>query len=134
MRYKKILPENATEEVASKRKKLKDLLWVLLVFIPVYGIFRVAVHFEIKYIYPIYLAALTVLLVLFMFYNRGFSTTVPTHEMLPDEWNAEEKDKYISDCKKGKARAKKIMIFIFPLILTFLIDAFCLFVLDSFFQ
>lgn len=131
MRYKKVLPLNGEKEARPKKDKLKDLLRILIVFSVVYGIFRVAIHFEFKYIYPIYLVSLTVFLVLFMFFNRGFSADMPTPEMLPDEWDSEKKTEYISGCQKGKARAKKVMIFIFPLILTFLIDAFCLFVLDS---
>ena len=72
------------------------------------------------------------LLLAYLIYNRFLYRKGVTHEDLPDTMTYEEKQAFIDD---GNARLKKskwMMLIILPLVVTFLIDTFDLFILEMF--
>ena len=90
-------------------------------------LFEALVALEWKPVYPIYLGAMTVLLLLFLFFNKGFGNAIPPREALPEEWSAEETDRFYEKLLRDKKIARRILIFLIPLLLVFLIDSLVLF-------
>ena len=82
------------------------------------------------------LALYTVLLLGFLLgyliYNRFLYRKGLTPEDLPAEWSEEKKTAFLADGARRLERSKWMMTIIFPLVLTFLIDAVDLFIFDLF--
>ena len=70
----------------------------------------------------------------YVIYNRFFYRKGLTHEQLPSDWSAEQKVEFLEDGKRRLEKSKWMLLVIFPLIVTFLIDAVDLFILDPFFR
>ena len=83
------------------------------------------------YFFPVvmfaYMATLTVLVLVYIFYNRGFSRKGVTADMLPNEWSEERKTDFIRDGEKRLERSKWILVFIISLLFTFIVEAIILF-------
>ena len=63
----------------------------------------------------------------FLFFNKGFGNAIPPREALPEEWSAEETDRFYEKLLRDKKIARRILIFLIPLLLVFLIDSLVLF-------
>lgn len=125
MRYKKIKREDSGDADGGKRKRKFNFLLLgklALSFVVIFGIYQAGCMYEFKPIVPIYLGALTVLITAYLILNRGIDRDTPTPEMLPDDWDDQRKLKFIESDRVGKRRAKRLLIFIIPMILTLLID------------
>lgn len=87
------------------------------------------------YFFPIvmfsYMAALTVLVLFYIIYNRGFSRKGVTVDMLPAEWSDEKKREFVESGEKRLQRSKWILIFIIALLFTFIAEAIALFLIPS---
>ena len=57
-----------------------------------------------------YMAILTVLMLVYIIYNRGFSRKGVTVEMLPDEWSDEQKQSFIEDGELRIRRSKWMLV------------------------
>lgn len=80
----------------------------------------------------LYMALLLGFVLAYLIYNRFLYRRGLTHEDLPDTMSPTQKQAFLDD---GEARLKKskwMMLVIFPLVFTFLIDAIDLFVFDIF--
>lgn len=75
-----------------------------------------------------YMITLTVLMIVYIVYNRGFSRKGVTEEMLPPEWTQEQKFEFIESGKVRLQRSKWILVFIIAILFTFIVEAFVLFV------
>lgn len=88
---------------------------------------------ELYYFFPAvmfgYMAALTVLVLVYIIYNRGFSRKGITVDMLPAEWSEEKKLEFVESGRVRLERSKWLLIFIISLLFTFIAEAFALFVL-----
>jgi hypothetical protein len=76
-----------------------------------------------------YMAALTVLVLVYIIYNRGFSRKGVTVDMLPDEWSEEQRLEFVESGKIRLERSKWLLVFIISLLFTFIVEAILLFVL-----
>ena len=81
----------------------------------------------------IYVAVASVLIVAYFIVNRAFTGSGVTYEMLPDTMTHNEKEEYLADVADRERRSRPMLMVIFPVIVTLLIDLFRLFVLDGFF-
>ena len=68
----------------------------------------------------------------YLIYNRFLYRKGLTPEDLPREWSEERKNEFLADGARRLERSKWMMTVIFPLALTFLIDAVDLFIFDLF--
>ncbi|MBE6603535.1 MAG: hypothetical protein IJC95_04090 [Clostridia bacterium] len=80
----------------------------------------------------LYLALLLGFTLAYLIYNRFFYRNGITHEQLPEDWSAEKKIAFLEDAKNRQNRSKWMLTIIFPLVVTFLIDAVDLFIIDTF--
>ena len=69
----------------------------------------------------------------YLIYNRFFYRKGLLPEQLPDTWSAEEKTAFLADGERRLQKSKWMILVIFPLVFTFLMDAIDLFILDSLF-
>ena len=87
----------------------------------------------LRYFFPVvmfvYTAALTVLALVYIIYNRGFSRKGVTPDMLPDDWSEEKKIEFIENGKHRIERSKWMLVLIISLSFTFVVEAFIFFVL-----
>ena len=87
----------------------------------------------LKYFFPVvmfaYMAALTVLVLVYIFYNRGFSRKGVTVDMLPDGWSEEKKEEFVKSAESRLERSRWLLVFIISLLFTFIIEAIVLFVI-----
>ena len=91
---------------------------------------------ELYYFFPIvmftYMAALAILALVYIIYNRGFSRKGVTVDMLPDEWSEEKKLEFVENGKVRLERSKWLLVFIISFLFTFIAEALLLFVLPTF--
>ena len=66
----------------------------------------------------------------YILYNRGLAGTRLTSDMLPKEWGAEEKEKFIEDYTARREKSKKALIILIPMIATFLFEALDIYLLQ----
>ncbi len=78
-----------------------------------------------------YVAIASVLIVAYFIVNRAFTGSGVTYEMLPDTMTHKEKEEYLADVADRERRSRPMLMVIFPVIITLLVDLFRLFVLDG---
>ena len=79
-----------------------------------------------------YVVVASVLIVAYFIVNRAFTGSGVTYEMLPDTMTHKEKEEYLADVVEREKRSRPMLMVIFPIIITLLIDLFRLFVIDGF--
>ena len=79
----------------------------------------------------IYLALLLGFSLAYVIYNRFFWRWGVTADRLPEAWSAVQKQQFLDLTEQRRERSKWLLLLIFPLIITFLFDAFDLFLLDG---
>ncbi len=80
-----------------------------------------------------YVAIASVLIIAYFIVNRAFTGSGVTYEMLPDTMTHKEKEEYLDDVAERERRSRPLLMVIFPVLITLLIDLFRLFVLDGLF-
>ena len=116
-------------------------LLILLVAVTavVFAVYRFLLdyyYFEVVLI--VYMTLATAFVLAYLIYNRGFSRTGVTPEMLPDTWSEEKKNEYVANGKRRMERSRWMLIPIFAFLFTFAVDLIELlvvpFVKDLFFS
>ena len=87
------------------------------------------------YFFPIvmftYMVALTVLMFIYIIYNRGFSRKGITVEMLPEEWSEDKKLEFVENGKTRLRRSKWLLIFIISIFFTFIVDTVVMYAIPA---
>ncbi len=132
---KKNKKKTGSEPAVKTEKKKPDIGMILLLVFNtavVFGFYRYMLRFRYFEIVLIsYMVILAVLVLTYVIYNRGFSRSGVTYEMLPDGMTDEEKNEFIMDAQRRRKKSKWMIAFIFPFVFTFAIDAFSWFVEDN---
>ena len=95
------------------------------------GIFRFALD-KSEDKKSVFSSGLTVLVAVYVIYNRGFTRRGVEIDMLPDDWDHERRVRFVEDGKKRYKRSKWMLTLIIGFLLTFLIDALELFLVNLF--
>ena len=85
-----------------------------------------------KFVVIAYVAVASILIIAYFIINRAFTGSGVTYEMLPDTMTHDEKEEYLADVADREKRSRPLLLVIFPVIITLLVDLFRLFVLDGF--
>lgn len=132
---KKNKKNTGTEMAVKSEKKKLNIGMILLLVIntaAVFGFYRYMLNFRyFEIVLILYMVILAVLVLSYVIYNRGFSRSGVTYEMLPDSMTHEEKTEFIMDAERRRKKSKWMIAFIFPFVFTFAIDAFSWFVEDN---
>ena len=70
----------------------------------------------------------------YLVYNRFLYRKGLTAEDLSPDWTAEQKQAFLADGERRLRRSRWMMLIIFPLLFTFLMDATDLFIIDPIFR
>ncbi len=117
----------------NKRKNAAWLLLTAFVSIALLLIYRICLHFEFfQYVLFSYMIILTVLVFVYIFYNRGFSRRGITEDMLPDDWDEDRKREFVSNGRDRLRKSKWMLMLIIAFFVTFIVDSIELFVLPMF--
>lgn len=114
-----------------KKELLKKVGILFANFILVYFLFRFLItlseRLQMIWIYYvtviIYALGITGLFIAFFILNGfGFSRAERTREELPEKWTEERKDDFMAKQPERKKKARFLVLFILPLILTFFVS------------
>lgn len=111
-------------------KAMRYLLAVIVNTVILTAIYYAANRNGFWPIFPIYAGTLTVMTLVYLIYNRGFSRKGVTAEMLPADWTDEQKNSFIKDGEDRLKKTKWMLLLMIPLILTFLMDCLYLLITD----
>ena len=114
-----------------KKKPLRILLLLVLNFVILFAVYQIFLKMESMLGTILYLIAAAVLTVVYYVMNRGFGKPEIDPDTLPADWNPQKKCAYIDERRAAHERAKKLLYWLFPLILVIGIDFIDLFLLDG---
>jgi Ca2+/Na+ antiporter len=122
MKYRK-----KSDPTTELKRSLKKINWRLLAQLAVslavtLTLYEVFIYYKIPYIIHIYAAVLLALSVAYVILARGYSCRPFDESLLPDDWDAARRAKYLESDAKRKRIAKKLLLFIIPIMLTFMLD------------
>ena len=125
-----------------ENKNLRRTLILILNTVLFFALYRVLLYYaeltdETFYAFCVmvlYMALLVGFLLAYLIYNRFLYRKSLTVDDLPDTMSYDEKRDFIEDGKVRLERSKWMMLIILPLVVTFLIDAVDIFILDLFRQ
>ena len=112
--------------------KVRTLLVLILNFILLFALYQLLLRAESVVGMYLYLIAAAVLSVVYYVINRGFGKPITDPALLPEEWSYKEKCDYVELVKSRHEKAKKLLLWLFPLIAVLLIDVAEVFLLDNF--
>ena len=126
--------DGAKKGTAKKQNIIRLALTVALAVV-LLVVYRISLSFSF---FPIvmwgYMIILTVLVIVYIFYNRGFSRRGITVDMLPDEWDEERKEQFVKSAERRQEGSKWMLMVIVAFLVTFLFDAIELFILSNWFS
>lgn len=125
---------NEQKDGSIKKRKVFYILFTIALSAVLFAFYRFSLF--IGFFFPVvmwvYIVALAVLTLTYIFYNRGFLRKGVTVEMLPLEWKEEKKRDFVRDAEDRIKRSAWMLSFMVSFFATFLLDAFELFVLPVF--
>ena len=93
---------------ASKKAVVKLLLLVAITAVLVF-VYRFFMDMPVfAYVFWGYISAATVLALVYVIYNRGFSRKGVTKDMLPDDWSDDKKESFIEDGKRSEEHTSEL--------------------------
>jgi len=107
---------------------------LLLLSIVAIAIFRTAKEISLaSYIAVIiiYSAVTLAVSLRYIYLNRGLVGTAVTYDLLPNEWSEEEKKAFMDDFYARKAKSKKLLIILIPMIATFFFEIIDVYFLEN---
>ena len=141
MKNKNLLPPVRDKKLIDK-SELRRLLILVLNTLLFFTVYRVLIYygdmtestFASFVTMVVYMVLLLGFVLGYLIYNRFLYRKGITRDELPDDWSEEEKTAFIEDGERRLQKSKWLMLIIFPLIFTFLMDAIDLFIIDEFFR
>ena len=126
-----------------KNQKKRMAIAILLVSFVVLLIYRLSMALDaflygflgfniFRVVICVYMIALTMLVVVYIVYNRGFSRRGLTPEMLPDTWDIEKKEEFIESAERRLYESRWMLVLIVAFLVNFFVDALELFVIGRF--
>ena len=124
--------QSVSEAVNAFNWKRALILFVSTAFAMGLYFFLMNIYSLWKFVVIAYVAVASVLIIAYFIINRAFTGSGVTYEMLPDTMTHDEKEEYLADVADREKRSRPLLLVIFPVIITLLVDLFRLFVLDGF--
>lgn len=115
------------------RQDLFRLLLLVAVTAVVFAVYRCLMIFPyFEWVLIAYMLLCTGFVSAYVIYNRGFPRKGLTGEVLPNEWNEEEKQTFLEDAARRAKRSRWMIIPIFAFLFTFAFEVMELFVVPFF--
>lgn len=125
-----------------KKQNLRYLILLIVNTVLFFAVYRVLLYYaeltdETFYsflVMVLYLALLLGFTLGYLIYNRFLYRKGLTKDQLDPDWTEEQKDAFLADGERRLDRSRWIMLIIFPLLFTFLMDVIDLFIIDTLFR
>ncbi len=138
MRKRENKEEAMTPEERLRRQRTRHLLLLVGNTVVFFALYRVLLYYAEMaedgiwafLVMLLYMGLLLGFVLGYLIYNRFFYRKGLLPEQLPAEWSAEQKVAFLADGEARLQKSKWMMTVIFPLVVTFLIDAIDLFLMD----
>ncbi len=136
---KKSLARRREKEVTPQqqlKRQLKAMNWRLLGVLALNTLILFVLYYTLVemdyfvYVFPVYGAALLILICAYLIYNRGLVPQSLTKEQLPADWDERKKDEFLADAARRIRRSKWMLTIIFPLCLVFAFEIINVLLLD----
>lgn len=114
-----------------KAKKWRILVYLVLNFFILFAVYRLFIRMGSTVGMILYMVAAAALTVAYYIMNHGFGKPEVGEDDLPAAWSHTEKCAYIDKLARDHERAKKLLYWLFPLILVLGLDVIDLFLLDG---
>lgn len=114
-----------------KKKNFRTLLLLVLNFIILFAVYQLFLRLELLWGTALYLIAAAALSIAYYVINRGFGRPEIDPESLPKAWPPQKKCEYIEERNAAHARAKKLLYWLFPIVVVLAIDFIGLFLWDG---
>lgn len=122
----------ADQNTNGKKKTVRIIITAALSIL-LFAFYRFSLAFDFfPYVMWGYMLATTVLALVYIFYNRGFSRKGVTVDMLPTDWSEEKKTEFVNSARTRMNRSRWMLIFMIGFLLTFMLDSIELFVIPYF--
>lgn len=129
-------------EIAPKRGRVRDLILLIVNTLLFFCVYRVLLYYaeltDDTYwsfvVMVLYLALLLGFVIAYLVYNRFLYRKGLIRDQLCADWSEEQKDAFLAEGERRLARSRWMMLIIFPLLFTFLIDVTDLFIIDPLFR
>ena len=135
MKKRALEVKDGAKKGAAKKQSIIRLALTIALAIVLLVVYRISLSFRF---FPIvmwgYMIILTALVIVYIFYNRGFSRRGVTVDMLPDEWDEERKEQFVKSAERRQEGSKWMLMLIIAFLATFLLDAIELFILSNWFN
>ncbi|MBQ8836398.1 MAG: hypothetical protein IJ002_02690 [Clostridia bacterium] len=119
-----------SEDKTVKKETVLKLITLILITAGVFAVYRIAMGYTFfEFVLPTYYIVLTVLILVYIIYNRGFARKRITMDMLPAEWSYEEKTEFIEDGKRRLKRSQWMLMLIIAFAFTLAFELLELYVL-----
>ncbi len=120
------VPAVKEKKKVDKKLVIKLLISFFVIFSVYFTLMKVAEIYGIlliqKITFFVYIGAITLLGSLYVIFNKGVSRDVPTESDLPDTMSREEKEEFIEMRLRDREKAKKVLVFLLPFVITLLVD------------
>lgn len=142
MKKKRIEEKNEVRAVGSLKKAIGAFNWHRAGLLMLYTIIAIVFYYYMNiahgeysaYTVGAYVITASALVVVYFAYNRAFTSHGVTYDMLPDTMSDTEKKEYLDDAAKREEKSRWMLMVIFPLVITLMIDMLKLFVIDKYFD
>lgn len=136
---------NKSESSASRPKTLKEafsgfawhragvLVLSTAAAIAFYYFMNIVYYEYTPFVVGAYVIAAGGLILAYFIYNRAFTGRGVTYDMLPDAMSDREKKQYLAEVAERERKSRWMLMVIFPLIITLMIDLVKLFIIDEYF-
>lgn len=125
-------------EVIKRQRAEKNKKYVLLLVVNTVVLMSLYMYLVKQ---PYFMVVLWVYLILtvgfsvaYIIYNRAFSRKGVTPDMLPSTMTDAEKAEFIADGERRMEKSKWMLTVIFPLVMTFCLDLFVMYILEPLFM
>ena len=125
-----------------QKQNLRNLILLTVNTLLFFSLYRLLLHYAERtddtywsfLVMVLYLALLLGFTLGYLIYNRFLYRKGLTKEQLCPDWSEEQKDAFLADGERRLARSKWVMLIIFPILFTFLMDVTDLFFIDPLFR
>lgn len=114
---------------AERRERIVLIAATAISSIVVFAVYRLLLnYYYFEYVLMAYIGVSAVCILSYVIYNRGFSRSGITVDMLPDSWSEEKKTDFVEDARRRLRRSRPLLVAVLAFVITFAFDVLELYV------
>ncbi|MGM9682008.1 MAG: hypothetical protein ACI3XQ_00260 [Eubacteriales bacterium] len=114
---------------AERRERVVLIAAIAISSIVVFAVYRLLLnYYYFEYVLMAYIGVSAVCILSYVIYNRGFSRSGITVDMLPDSWSEEKKTDFVEDARRRLRKSRPLLVAVLAFVITFAFDVLELYV------